>query len=157
MKQFFIILTFIFTSSMTYGQYFYCPPPFSLEQAQWEIQQFTQQSLQQAQQLQQQYMQQQQQLQQQFQNQFQFSFPALPPANFASPAPSSSNSYNSSGSSANRKSSSSRRSCRLCHGQGKCNTCWGSRRFLSSYGTGYVTCPNCTDGLCSRCHGSKVE
>jgi len=45
--------------------------------------------------------------------------------------------------------------CYLCHGLKKCWTCNGNRTYLV-YGK-YVKCPNCTDGLCSHCHGSGLK
>ncbi len=51
--------------------------------------------------------------------------------------------------------STNQSSCYLCHGIGKCWTCSGTRRISNAYGaSGYTDCPNCTDGLCSHCHGS---
>lgn len=43
-------------------------------------------------------------------------------------------------------------SCPLCHGTGRCSTCDGKRWYM---GFGYkLDCPNCTDGTCSKCHGT---
>ena len=44
--------------------------------------------------------------------------------------------------------------CYLCHGIGKCWTCNGNRTYLNPLTGKYIDCPNCTDGLCSHCHGS---
>ena len=44
--------------------------------------------------------------------------------------------------------------CHLCHGLGKCWTCNGSRSYLNPLTNEYAKCPNCTDGLCSHCHGT---
>lgn len=47
--------------------------------------------------------------------------------------------------------------CHLCHGLGKCWTCNGKRSYLNPLTNKFVECPNCTDGLCSHCHGSGKQ
>ena len=47
--------------------------------------------------------------------------------------------------------------CPLCHGLKKCWTCNGSREILNTYTGNYSRCPNCTNGLCSRCHGTGLK
>ena len=50
---------------------------------------------------------------------------------------------------------SSSKSCFLCHGIGKCWTCNGKKTIHATFGSDKILdCPNCTDGLCSHCHGS---
>lgn len=63
---------------------------------------------------------------------------------------------NSAGSSTTgTRSSSSGTTCYLCHGLKKCWTCNGNRTYLSN--GKYIKCPNCTDGLCSHCHGTGLK
>lgn len=84
----------------------------------------------------------------------QMSFPPLSSAPVSAPV--SSGSY-SSGSSGGSSSGGSGIPCKLCRGLGKCWTCNGTRKYLNGLTNKYVTCPNCTDGLCSHCHGSKLQ
>lgn len=51
-------------------------------------------------------------------------------------------------------SSSSGKSCPLCYGLGKCRTCNGKQYYLNSLTGKNVACPNCTNGLCSKCSGT---
>lgn len=44
--------------------------------------------------------------------------------------------------------------CPLCNGMKKCITCFGEKIYLNPLTNKYIDCPNCTDGWCSRCHGS---
>lgn len=44
--------------------------------------------------------------------------------------------------------------CHMCQGSGKCNSCNGKHWFYSPFGDDKLTCPNCTDGKCSKCHGT---
>ncbi len=46
------------------------------------------------------------------------------------------------------------KTCYMCHGSGKCNTCNGKGWYYSPFGTGKIACPNCTDGKCRTCNGS---
>ena len=54
-------------------------------------------------------------------------------------------------------SSSSGTPCRLCHGTKKCWTCYGKRTYKSSITGADLVCPNCTNGLCSHCHGTGID
>lgn len=68
------------------------------------------------------------------------------------------NTYGSStnsSSAGSRSSSSSGTTCFLCHGIKKCWTCNGKQTYLSN--GKYIKCPNCTDGLCSHCHGTGLK
>lgn len=59
------------------------------------------------------------------------------------------------GSSSKTTTKTYQKTCRLCHGSGKCNTCNGKHRYLNPLTNKYVTCPNCrTDGRCSACGGT---
>lgn len=50
------------------------------------------------------------------------------------------------------------KSCHLCHGSGKCNTCNGTHRYINPLTNKYVTCPNCRpDGRCTACNGTGKE
>lgn len=62
----------------------------------------------------------------------------------------------SSGSSTGSSSGSSK-SCSLCHGLKKCWTCNGKRQYINPLTGKYVTCPNCTNGLCSSCGGTGKQ
>lgn len=64
---------------------------------------------------------------------------------------SSSGGYSSS---SGNSGTSSSKTCSLCHGIKKCWTCNGKRTFLNSLTGDRVACPNCTDGLCRKCHGT---
>ena len=46
------------------------------------------------------------------------------------------------------------KTCHLCHGIKKCWTCNGKRMYINPLTGKYVTCPNCTNGWCSRCNGT---
>lgn len=47
------------------------------------------------------------------------------------------------------------KTCPLCHGSGKCNTCNGTHRSLNGFTGKYIECPNCKpDGKCSYCNGT---
>ena len=47
------------------------------------------------------------------------------------------------------------KSCPLCHGSGKCNSCNGTHRINYQFGSGTLECPNCRpNGACSKCGGS---
>ena len=61
---------------------------------------------------------------------------------------------NSQSSTSSNKSSG--QTCYLCHGIKKCWTCNGTRKMLGMSGK-YTTCPNCTDGWCSHCHGTGLK
>lgn len=59
------------------------------------------------------------------------------------------------GSSSKTTTKTYQKTCRFCHGSGKCNTCNGKHRYLNPLTNRYVTCPNCrTDGRCSACGGT---
>ena len=62
---------------------------------------------------------------------------------------SSSSSY--SGSSG---SSSSGKTCPMCYGIKKCWTCNGKQTYHNPLTGKQVPCPNCTNGLCSKCGGT---
>ena len=47
--------------------------------------------------------------------------------------------------------------CKVCSGTGKCPTCGGDRRYMNPFTGEQQTCPNCTDGLCWNCGGSKTS
>lgn len=74
-----------------------------------------------------------------------------------STAPTSTVATSSFSSSSSVTSSSSGRPCHLCRGIKKCWTCNGKRSYLSEMTGKYITCPNCTDGWCSHCHGSGKD
>lgn len=46
------------------------------------------------------------------------------------------------------------RTCNLCHGTKKCWTCYGKRTYINPLTGKSVACPNCSDGWCSKCHGT---
>lgn len=46
------------------------------------------------------------------------------------------------------------KTCHICHGTKKCWTCGGKRTFINPLTNKRVTCPNCTNGWCSRCNGT---
>lgn len=46
------------------------------------------------------------------------------------------------------------RTCNLCHGTQKCWTCYGKRTYINPLTGKSVVCPNCSDGWCSKCHGT---
>ena len=46
------------------------------------------------------------------------------------------------------------RYCYLCHGTKKCWTCGGKRTFINPLTGKSIACPNCSDGWCSKCHGT---
>ena len=78
-------------------------------------------------------------------------------------SPYSNNSSNLDNSSTSSSSSSPQKrwrnvtrteNCPSCHGSGKCWTCNGKGYYNSPYGTGTVTCPNCSNGRCRKCGGS---
>lgn len=50
--------------------------------------------------------------------------------------------------------SSFEKTCPLCHGTKKCWTCYGKRTYINPLTNKEIACPNCSDGLCSKCHGS---
>lgn len=63
-----------------------------------------------------------------------------------------------SGSGSERPRQTYQKSCHLCHGSGKCNTCNGTHRYLNPLTNKYVTCPNCRpDGRCTACNGTGKE
>lgn len=63
-----------------------------------------------------------------------------------------------SGSSSERPRKTYQKSCHLCHGSGKCNTCNGTHRYINPLTNKYVTCPNCRpDGRCTACNGTGKE
>lgn len=64
---------------------------------------------------------------------------------------SNSNNSNTGNSGTGQKSSS--KMCHLCYGSGKCGTCNGKHYYIASYTQEYTTCPNCTNGICTRCGG----
>lgn len=47
--------------------------------------------------------------------------------------------------------------CKICSGTGNCPTCDGDRLYVNPFTGELQTCPNCTDGLCWKCHGSKTS
>lgn len=49
---------------------------------------------------------------------------------------------------------STSQSCSQCHGIKKCFTCNGNRKYINPNTNKYVSCPNCTNGLCSACGGT---
>lgn len=65
----------------------------------------------------------------------------------------------SSGSSSTPSSTSSgyQKTCHLCHGLKKCSTCNGNRSYINPLTNKYVSCPNCSNGLCSHCHGTGLN
>jgi len=65
-----------------------------------------------------------------------------------------STSSSSSSSSTYSGSSSSDKTCYMCHGTKNCWTCYGKRQYINPYTGKYITCPNCTNGLCSKCGGT---
>lgn len=44
--------------------------------------------------------------------------------------------------------------CNSCHGSKKCNTCNGKGWINHTYTNTSGDCPNCTNGVCSRCSGT---
>lgn len=64
---------------------------------------------------------------------------------------SSFNNSNTGNSGTSQRSSS--KMCHLCYGSGKCGTCNGTHYYTASYTQEYTTCPNCTNGICTRCGG----
>lgn len=44
--------------------------------------------------------------------------------------------------------------CHLCFGTGNCQTCYGRGYTSSIYTSGWMDCPNCTNGKCSVCNGT---
>lgn len=65
------------------------------------------------------------------------------------------NSSSATSSSNNSSSVTKTKTCPLCHGSGKCDTCNGTHRFLNGLTGKYVECPNCKpDGKCSYCNGT---
>ena len=46
------------------------------------------------------------------------------------------------------------KTCHICHGTKKCWTCGGNRTYINPLTNKRVTCPNCTNGWCSRCNGT---
>lgn len=73
--------------------------------------------------------------------------------------PTTTYSGSSTGSSSTSSSTSSgyKKTCHLCHGLKKCFTCNGNRSFINPLTGKYVSCPNCTNGLCSHCHGTGLN
>lgn len=54
-----------------------------------------------------------------------------------------------------KKAHATYKTCPLCHGSGKCNTCNGTHRSLNGFTGKYIECPNCKpDGKCSYCNGT---
>lgn len=76
--------------------------------------------------------------------------------------PVSTSSYESSNQTSTSNSSSSGGSstsytadCHICHGSGKCKTCYGEHRYINPLTGKYVTCPNCRPGgACTYCGGT---
>lgn len=66
---------------------------------------------------------------------------------------SNSTNYNR-GNSTNTNSSSGGKPCNICRGTKKCWTCGGNRTYINPLTNKRVACPNCTNGLCSRCNGT---
>ncbi len=65
------------------------------------------------------------------------------------------NSSSATSSSNNSSSVTKTKSCPLCHGSGKCDTCNGTHRYLNGLTGNYLECPNCKpDGKCSYCNGT---
>lgn len=60
---------------------------------------------------------------------------------------------NNRGNSTNANSSGGK-TCHICHGTKKCWTCGGNRTYINPLTNKRVACPNCTNGLCSRCNGT---
>lgn len=71
--------------------------------------------------------------------------------------PDTGTSYTTTGSGNSTYSSSTSSPCKLCHGMKSCWTCNGSRRYLNPLTNEYITCPNCTNGLCSACGGTGIK
>lgn len=85
-----------------------------------------------------------------------FTFDAAPstvavPAYSGGSVSTSSSSSSYSGSSS---SSSNGTTCPMCHGIKKCWTCNGKQTYHNPLTGKMVSCPNCTNGLCSKCGGT---
>lgn len=61
---------------------------------------------------------------------------------------------NTGNSSYTNMGSSYEKTCHLCHGTKKCWTCGGNGNYINPLTGDRVACPNCTDGWCSKCHGT---
>lgn len=79
---------------------------------------------------------------------------AIPNMNSGNTSGVNSNSTNYNRSNTTDANSSGGKTCHICHGTKNCWTCGGNRTYINPLTNKRVACPNCINGLCSRCNGT---